>query len=217
MCRPEAPNTIQAPANTPGPALEELVPAVEAFGAAPPLALRELAARAMTTLVPPHSLHGTVLSLACRAGTGGAVPPANRVHGRLLQMEALLPLALAVEQGHTAFVERMTQRLRFAGFAGWLVGAVEPQVPFANAREACRGVEIQRLSKHALSAHADQVRMPSLHVRRALVDEIVVPMRCPPLALPVLQSVVVLLPAAAESRQGLAPALGTACLQLLQR
>lgn len=92
------------------------MPAVEAFGSAAPLALRELAARAMTALIPPSSLHETVLSLACRACTCSPVPPANRVHGWLLQVEALLPLALAVEQGCAVFVQRMTQHLRFAGW-----------------------------------------------------------------------------------------------------
>lgn len=62
-----------------------------------------------------------------------------------------------------------------------------------------------------------QAGVPLLLMRRALIDGIVVPMHCPPMALPILQSAAAILPAAAQSEPGFAPALGTVCLQLLQR
>ncbi|KAL6781504.1 hypothetical protein ACKKBG_A11425 [Auxenochlorella protothecoides x Auxenochlorella symbiontica] len=72
------------------------LPAVAAFGAAAPLAVRELAARATLPLLPAHGRGDAAAALANQllAGVDGRTAGLNQCHGWMLQLGAILPVAL---------------------------------------------------------------------------------------------------------------------------
>lgn len=91
----------------PGLEPSAFAPLVRRCAAADPLAVRQLAARALAPLLAPAELAPAISELAAlvaaaicgrSGGAGGAaLPPANAVHGWLLQLKLLLEGALESE------------------------------------------------------------------------------------------------------------------------
>ncbi|KAK9830510.1 hypothetical protein WJX72_012147 [[Myrmecia] bisecta] len=88
--RPSLHNRSTALVNRLTPAA--FTPVVQRCACARPLAIRHLAARALAPLVPPEELAATLADLLGQVPVAGAIQHANKVHGALLQLHALLEI-----------------------------------------------------------------------------------------------------------------------------